>query len=41
MIGAGTMGAGIAGEFARAGCEVRLVDRSDDFLERGMARLRG
>ncbi len=41
VIGAGTMGAGIAGEFARAGCEVRLVDRSDDFLEHGMARLRG
>ena len=36
MIGAGTMGAGIAGEFARAGCDVRLVDLRPDLLERGM-----
>lgn len=39
VIGAGTMGAGIAGEFARAGCDVRLVDLSDDLLWRGMKRL--
>ena len=32
VIGAGTMGAGMAGEFARAGCAVRLVDRSDEIL---------
>jgi 3-hydroxybutyryl-CoA dehydrogenase len=40
VIGAGTMGAGIAGEFARAGCEARLYDLSDALLERGMAALR-
>ena len=40
VIGAGTMGSGIAGEFARAGCSVRLVDRSDDLLDRGMDILR-
>lgn len=39
VIGAGTMGAGIAGEFARMGCEVRLMDVSDDVLQRGMQRL--
>ena len=40
-IGAGTMGTGIAGEFAHAGCEVRLVDTSDELLRRGMEMLRG
>lgn len=40
VIGAGTMGAGIAGLFARAGRGVRLVDVSDEALERGMAMLR-
>lgn len=40
VIGAGTMGAGIAGEFAREGCDVRLVDLSEDLLERGIAMLR-
>ena len=35
------MGAGIAGLFARAGCEVRLVDQNAELLERGMAMLRG
>ncbi len=40
VIGAGTMGAGIAGVFARAGCAVRLVDQDHDCLERGMALLR-
>ncbi|NOZ20084.1 MAG: NAD-binding protein, partial [Planctomycetes bacterium] len=39
VIGAGTMGAGIAGEFARAGCRVRLMDLSEDVLARGMATL--
>lgn len=36
VIGAGTMGAGIAGEFARAGCRVRLLDMNDELLARGM-----
>ncbi len=40
VIGAGTMGAGIAGLFARAGMRVFLVDRTDDLLRRGMAALR-
>jgi 3-hydroxybutyryl-CoA dehydrogenase len=35
------MGAGIAGLFARAGCEVRLVDLDEDMLQRGMEQLRG
>ena len=39
VIGVGTMGAGIAGEFARAGCDVRLMDISDVLLERGWAIL--
>ena len=39
VIGAGTMGAGIAGEFARAGCHVCLMDLNDDLLRRGMERL--
>jgi 3-hydroxybutyryl-CoA dehydrogenase len=40
VIGAGTMGAGIAGLFARSGWEVRLVDRTAELRERGMAALR-
>jgi len=40
IIGAGTMGVGIAGEFARVGCEVRLVDLNDQLLQRGMNLLR-
>jgi 3-hydroxybutyryl-CoA dehydrogenase len=40
VIGAGTMGAGIAGLLARAGCDVRLVDQNDVLLERGMDILR-
>jgi len=40
VVGAGTMGAGIAGMFARAGCHVRLVDLSDALLAQAMARLR-
>lgn len=39
VIGAGTMGPGIAGEFARAGCDVRLVDLGPDILRRAMKRL--
>ncbi len=40
VIGAGTMGPGIADLFARAGCRVRLVDVSDALLDQAMARLR-
>ena len=40
VIGAGTMGAGIAGEFGRAGYDVRLVDRNEEMLSRGMRILR-
>ena len=39
VVGAGTMGAGIAGEVARIGCRVRLVDVADAVLERGLQRL--
>ena len=39
VVGAGTMGAGIAGELARSGCPVRLVDLSDGLLQQGMQRL--
>ena len=39
VIGAGTMGAGIAGEFARAGSDVRLADTTDEVLQRGMGLL--
>lgn len=41
VIGAGTMGAGIAGEFVRAGCEVRLVDLNEQLLQSGEKMLRG
>jgi 3-hydroxybutyryl-CoA dehydrogenase len=40
VIGAGTMGAGIAGVCARAGMRVSLVDRTEDLLHLGMAALR-
>lgn len=40
VIGAGTMGAGIAGEFARLGCDVRLHDVSAALLRRGIALAR-
>jgi 3-hydroxybutyryl-CoA dehydrogenase len=36
VVGAGTMGAGIAGLLARAGCDVRLVDTDSAALSRGM-----
>lgn len=40
VIGAGTMGHGIAGQAALCGFEVRLFDPSDDALEAGLARVR-
>ena len=40
VIGAGTMGAGIAVQFARAGCQVRMADKDEDALNRGMSLLR-
>ena len=39
VIGAGTMGAGIAGVLARAGCAVRVQDIDASALERGRALL--
>ncbi len=39
VIGAGTMGTGIAGVFARAGCSVRLVDQTEDLLRRAERNL--
>ena len=36
VIGAGTMGNGIAHTFAQSGYEVSLIDVSTDSLERGM-----
>jgi len=41
VIGAGTMGSGIAMSVASAGLPVVLVEQSDDALERGMAGIRG
>ena len=41
VIGAGTMGHGIAQVAAAAGCEVMLLDSSAEFAERGLARIRG
>lgn len=40
VIGAGTMGNGIAHAFAASGFEVRLVDLAEDFLSRGMGVIR-
>ncbi len=40
VIGAGTMGGGIAGVVAAAGYDVRLQDPSSDALERAVARVR-
>ena len=39
VIGAGTMGSGIAEVFAQAGYDVVLVDSSDEFLDRGLKRI--
>lgn len=41
VVGAGLMGAEIAFEFARAGYDVLLSDRSDDVLSAAQARLEG
>lgn len=40
VIGAGTMGAGIAGVLARSGCTIRLYDQDPGQLPRGLAALR-
>jgi 3-hydroxybutyryl-CoA dehydrogenase len=40
VIGAGTMGHGIAQVAAAAGCDVVLLDTSADVVERGIARIR-
>ena len=40
VVGAGTMGAAIAGLLARSGAAVALVDRDDALLERGLTSLR-
>ncbi|WP_322061633.1 3-hydroxyacyl-CoA dehydrogenase [Paraburkholderia sp. J63] len=40
VIGAGTMGGGIAMAFAAAGIPVTLIDASEDGLARGLARIR-
>lgn len=39
VVGAGTMGAGIAEVLARAGCAVVVLEASAELLERGLARL--
>ncbi len=39
VVGAGTMGHGIAQSFAQSGFKVQLVDISDDFVKRGVARI--
>lgn len=40
VIGAGTMGHGIAQVAAAAGCDVTLIDRSTDLVESGIERVR-
>ncbi|WP_199430502.1 3-hydroxyacyl-CoA dehydrogenase [Qaidamihabitans albus] len=40
VVGAGTMGAGIAAAFLQAGFPVTLVEQSADALERGVGRIR-
>ena len=40
VIGAGTMGHGIAQVAAMAGYDVALVDTTDDYVRRGMDRIR-
>jgi 3-hydroxyacyl-CoA dehydrogenase len=39
MIGGGTMGGGIAMNFANVGIPVTIVETSDDFLKRGLGRV--
>jgi len=41
VIGAGTMGGGIAMSFANAGIPVTLVDLSQESLDKGLSRIRG
>src|SRR5882724_2821690 len=41
IIGAGTMGGGIAMSFANAGIPVKLVDLDQASLDRGLGRIRG
>ena len=41
ILGAGTMGGGIAMNFANAGIPVNIVEQTDDALERGLAVVRG
>ena len=40
IVGAGTMGANIAGEFARVGCDVSITDLNQPQLEKGMGILK-
>jgi 3-hydroxyacyl-CoA dehydrogenase len=40
IIGAGTMGGGIAMSFANVGIPVTLIDATDEFLERGLKRIK-
>jgi 3-hydroxyacyl-CoA dehydrogenase len=40
VLGAGTMGHGIAEVFAMAGFEVRLMDISDEILKNALSRIR-
>lgn len=39
VLGAGTMGAGIAQSAAENGCKVVLCDLNSEFLERGMKKI--
>ena len=41
VVGAGTMGGGIAMSFADYGFDVRITDATQEALDRGMARIRG
>jgi 3-hydroxyacyl-CoA dehydrogenase len=41
VIGAGTMGGGIAMSFANAGLPVTLIDMTEDVLEVGLSRIKG
>ncbi|HEY0070626.1 MAG TPA: 3-hydroxyacyl-CoA dehydrogenase NAD-binding domain-containing protein, partial [Chloroflexia bacterium] len=40
VLGAGTMGAGIAQLAAQSGFDVLLYDLKDDFLQRGLGNIR-
>jgi len=41
IIGAGTMGGGIAMNFATAGIEVKIVETTQEALDRGLGVVRG